>query len=136
VKDAYLELYQEKGSGDYLIQRYAGSYGVGRFIRVSREEMEERGLEIVLMHLRVQPLSEPSEKPELSAFTKEESRAFYRRTRHVFVCLASDGTISTGPLHRKGSGFVAPREEVVRLAEHRTNREFLEALRNVYSALS
>jgi len=130
---AYLELYLDLITGDYLIQRYSEYYGVGKLVHVSATEMRERGLEILLSHLKNEHGADPQQS-EFAAFSTEQMNAFYRRHHHVFVDLTEEGVISTGPLRRQGSGFVAPKNEVIAICPPVTIEKLSDALRRAFDA--
>jgi hypothetical protein len=127
----YLELYRNRETNEYLIQRYSGMIGVGHFVKVSNSEMSGDGLRIVLSNLALQ-VEKPDEPSELQSLQGKEERAFYKNHPHVFVSLSND-ELAVGPLIAKGSGFVAPKDFVVRLPASCTNEEFVAALHNAYS---
>jgi hypothetical protein len=120
----YVTLYRNRKSGGCLIQRYAGIYAVGKFVNVSAAEMKAHGLEIILNHLN----DEPSDKPELNIFSKEEEKTFRRDHRGISVNFSGQGIITVGPLRRQGSGYVVRKEDVIQLARPCTNEKFLAAL--------
>ena len=126
--DDKLTLYQNRKTRDCLIERYVGTHAVGRLAPISGAEMEINGLERILGLL--QDVSRPAngEKSERSSFSKEEDRAFNALHRGIGVDLSDDGSITVGPLRRKGSGYVVRKEETVRLSPRRTNEELLTAL--------
>ena len=135
MEGQYLELYKNVATGDYLVQRYAGSTGVGRFLKVSCAMMREKGLGTISGILQSTP-PPPEEKPELSTFSEQELKAFYSQHPHIFVYLQPGETICVGPLRKRGSGFVAPKEDVMELARPYTHREFVAAVDRAFAALN
>ena len=115
--------------------RYVG-IAVGPFIRVSALEMRERGVEVVLQSLAENPERSTDAKPELETFSKDEERVFFRDHRGVYVEVVADCAMRLGPLRKRGSGFVVPREEVLELSLPVTNEVFRGALGRALGGVS
>jgi hypothetical protein len=133
MSDMSLTLYRNRKTGDCLIERFVGTYAVGKFMRVSTAEMQEQGLGIISKCLWGEPPSQSEEKPEMATYSKEEERAFRRLHQSVAIFSAERETIGIGVLRRQGSGYVVRKEDVIRLSLPSTNEQFLTALNQAFT---
>lgn len=119
-----LTLHQNRKTGDFLAERYVGIRAVGKLVHISAEEMQSRGLELVLNLLEEEASSKPAEKSERSCFSKEEDRAFNSLHQGISILLSEDRSFRIGRLRRQGSGYVVLKEDVLQLTPPYTNEEF------------
>lgn len=127
-----LHVFRGRKADEYLIQRFANSYAAGTFTRVSAAEMSERGVDIILKYIKEEPETRKGDKPELTTMSKEERAAFYRNHLGISIHLVANTKIMIGPLRRRGSGFVVPRDKIIELSLPCTNGTFLDALVRAY----
>jgi|HubBroStandDraft_5_1064220.scaffolds.fasta_scaffold226206_3 hypothetical protein len=132
MNENILNLYWNRRSDEFLIQRYKKLYAVGKFIRLPAAAMLENGLQLILHYLRETSFSREDEAPELNTFSKKEEKNFYKEHHHVFVMLSSNTDIAIGPMQKMGAGFVAPKDDIVRISISCTNEEFVIALRSAF----
>ena len=128
MSDISLFLYRNRKTKNCFIERCVGTSVVGKFVNVSAEEMRERGLEIISNCLNGEPPPNSEEKPERASYSKEEERQFYRLHKGVSIDSPKSGVVRIGPMRRKGSGHVVPKDEMIQLLLPCTNDAFLAAL--------
>ena len=133
MNDIALQIFRHKKLGDYVIQRYLGSNGVGGFIKFSSTAMQEWAAELVLTHFKI-AIPSNTERPGLANLAGDEEKEFYRKHSAVMVRFVDSKTLKLAPLQRKGSGFVAPKDEVIELSLPSTKEEFLSALDRAFQA--
>jgi len=136
------ELYYMASDGEYLLQsymenpEYGYSMATGKFVRITRDEMEAHGADIVLENLRAYRGREKREESSLEAMDGQACRRFYRGHKVVGVELVSDEELVMGPMEvdDEGAGTGDPAREV-KLSLPCTNAEFLAALDQVFDGL-
>jgi len=105
-----LELYYDATTGQYLLQNYMEhpefgySVATGDFIYISADEMEKRGIDVVLDNLHT--YSERSERTTsaLERMSSQEERSFYRRHSVCGLSLQSPNVLTISPMEVEDDG--------------------------------
>jgi hypothetical protein len=137
--EAFLAIYRDRRSGDFLIEEkvedpgFRGTFVVwGERTPVSQAEMQAQGLALIrkcLEEFRVR-------RPGSDFVPSKEPPAFRRKLRSldaVSVTQLVDGSIRLVPLHHREGGFVGrPQEERLLLAPDVGQEEFFARLMEAF----
>lgn len=133
--DAGLSVRINIKTGDYAIVNFAiDMFGMlaawGPLVYVSKEQMEQEGLKLVIQNLEGFYERDCNANPcELNG-NPSFSRKFEKQHRYVSVSLHEQRCIFFDPMHRKARGGAdSEYEDVVVLPYPCTQAQFLEALR-------
>jgi len=130
-----LELYFDATTKQYLLQNYAEhpefgySVATGDFIYISADEMEKRGIDIVLDNLREYLDRSAAETAALDKMNSQESCSFHRRYSCCGLSLDSPDVLTLAPMEVEDDGTgLGDRARDIHLKLPCTPDEFIAAL--------